>query len=166
MYLNNTYVFPNSFSYFSTSNVTVNTNMPNIEFVNESKEVVKLPKDKVIILDFWSTFCGVCYKKFPLFEKVYQEYKDNPNIEFYAIHVSYKNDEFEETIHLLDEYKYTFPLLYALDKDEVEKKLNISAFPTVAVIKNGVIRYRGQLIVNKNVVFGNTISQIKELLSE
>jgi thiol-disulfide isomerase/thioredoxin len=137
-----------------------------MKFINKEKEAVTLSKDKIVVLDFWSTYCGICYEKFPLFEKMYQKYKDNPNVEFYAIHVSYERDKFEKVIKLLDKYDYNFPLIYSLDSESVEDDLEVKYFPTTILIKNNVVRYKGVLVTNKNVIIGNTIRQLESLLNE
>ena len=166
LYLNHTYIYPNSFSYFSFNHLPINKQLPLVKFINKDKETFTLSKDKIVVLDFWSTSCGICYKKFPEFEKMYQQYKDNPNIEFYAIHVSYERDKFEKVIKLLDKYEYNFPLIYSIDSKSVEDKLEVRHFPTTILIKNSVIRYKGFLVTNKNVITGNTIRQLESLLNE
>ena len=166
LYINHAYIFPNSFSYFAFNHKVVDKSMPHVSFVNKDKTPVILSKDKIIVLDFWSTFCGICYDKFPEFESLYHQYQNNPNIEFYTVHVSYRSDKFEKTIKLLDKYNYGFQKLYALDSKEMEEKLDVKLFPTLIIIKNNKIRYRGTLITDNNVIIGNTIDNIESLLNE
>jgi len=40
---------------------------------------------KVVVIDFWATWCGWCFKGLPNLETVYQQYKDRDDIVFLAV---------------------------------------------------------------------------------
>jgi len=44
-------------------------------------------KGKVLVLDFWTTWCGVCLKAFPDFQEVYEKFKDHPDVAFLAVNM-------------------------------------------------------------------------------
>jgi thiol-disulfide isomerase/thioredoxin len=54
-------------------------------------------KNRYVLLDFWFTHCGVCYKKFPEVQKLYDKYKDDTRIALFAVH-NFSTD----TIMILD----------------------------------------------------------------
>jgi len=106
-------------------------------------------KGKVIILDFWATWCGPCKRSFPAMQQAVSKYKDDKNVAFLFI------DTWERTKGPLPDVKnyitsnkYSFNVLLDL-QDPVTKKNNVvesyqvSGIPTKFVInKNGEIVYR------------------------
>ena len=40
---------------------------------------------KIVVIDFWATWCGWCFKGLPNLQKVYEEFKDNDKIAFLAV---------------------------------------------------------------------------------
>jgi len=42
-------------------------------------------KGKVLVLDFWATWCGPCRAQYPLYEEVKKRFKDRPDVMFLAI---------------------------------------------------------------------------------
>lgn len=52
---------------------------PNFTIKDTDGKVMSLKdfRGKVVILHFWATWCKPCKEEFPLFEKMYQRFKDN-----------------------------------------------------------------------------------------
>jgi thiol-disulfide isomerase/thioredoxin len=157
---------PNLYSVYKNNKSEKNIIFPKTIFFDKNKNEVILKKDKIIILDFWSTSCTICFKKFPNLEDVYNKYINNSNIEIYAVNVPEKNDVFNRTIRILDSIGYKFPKLYAKSAKEIENSLHINSFPHLIIIKNGKIRYDGILETDKNVRFYSVESEIEKLLNE
>ncbi|SDY07084.1 Thiol-disulfide isomerase or thioredoxin [Lutibacter oricola] len=158
-------LFPNIFILQKNVGVHTNEKFDGISLVDKNKEIVKLDKSKIIILDFWTTSCGVCFKKFPDLEKYYLEFKDNPDVEFYSINVPLKRDDFSKVVKLVDDLNYEFPTLYATSKKEVEN-LGIYAYPHLLILKNGKLRYDGRLETDKYIFVNHLKSEINKLITE
>lgn len=120
---------------------------PSIDFELKSLDgaVVKLSelKGKVVVLDFWATWCGPCISSFPTLQKVYDKYKDNPNIKILAINTweRVKPEEREQHVkNFIEKNKYTFPVVFDTD---IVSKYGVEGIPTKFIIdQNGRIRFK------------------------
>lgn len=160
------YFQTNYFSFYHNKNAERAIPFPKLHITDKYGKPLSLSSDKIIVLDFWSTNCGICFKKFPELEKIYLEYKNNSNIEIYAINVPVKSDSFYKTTKILDSIGYNFPKIYAKSAKEINTRLKINSFPHLLIVKNGVIRYDGMFETNKDVLLYNTNDEIKKLLKE
>lgn len=122
-------------------------NKPAIDFALKNLEgkIVKLSdlRGKVVVVDFWATWCGPCKASFPYLQQVYNKYKDNPNVVILAVN-TWENVSGKEKEDLVKKFmadnKYTFPVLY--DEGFVEK-YGVSGIPTKFVIdKKGMIQFK------------------------
>ena len=91
--------------------------------------------DKVVLLNFWATWCGPCVGEMPAFEKLAEEYQD----EVVVLAVNCLEDE--ETVNqFLEENGYTFAIAYDVD-GSINAKYPTSGIPYTLVIgKDGVIK--------------------------
>jgi peroxiredoxin len=92
---------------------------------------------KVVILDFWATWCGPCVQAMPIIEKVAAKYKDK-GVELYAVNLQEGPDEIKA---FLEEAKLG-EVAVALDKDGKAAAAYLAeAIPqTVIVGKDGTVQ--------------------------
>ncbi|GAB3921068.1 TlpA family protein disulfide reductase [Mucilaginibacter myungsuensis] len=108
-------------------------------------QTVTLAKNKVTVLDFWFIGCGACMAEFPQYQKLYDQYKDNKNVQFYSIDVPTMRDKGANPIAYLKSFGYTFPMLISLDK-KVAEDMTITNYPTIFIIDaKGDIIYKGDI---------------------
>ena len=160
------FVFPNYFIYYQNHNAEKNSIFNGVELLNNRKKPINISNNKIVVLDFWSTSCGICFKKFPDLEIEYQKYKGNKNVEIYSVNVPIEGDKFESTIKILDSIGYTFPKLYAKSFQQIETNLKFNTFPHLLIIKDGRIRYDGFLITSDESKLYNIDDEIDRLLNE
>jgi peroxiredoxin len=95
----------------------------------DSGEKVRLMdlRGKVVLLDFWATWCGPCRRELPTVEKLHRELKDK------GLVVLTINDESPAKARsFVHGKKYTFPVLDD-SKREVHARYHVHAIPTLVV---------------------------------
>ncbi len=102
-------------------------------------------ENKLVLLDFWNTKCGVCFEKFPQLQTFYDKYKDDNTIITYAINKPIEEDVPRIAFQLVKEKGYTFPVLLPNDEN-LPEKFGVKGYPTTFVInRNGQIVYKGDI---------------------
>ncbi len=98
-------------------------------------------RGKVVILDFWATWCPPCRASIPGLEKIYKAYKDKGLV---ILAVSLDQGEWDSVKSFGSEYGITYTILKG--DDEVSDKYQVRTIPMLLVInKEGRItkRYLG-----------------------
>ena len=100
-------------------------------------------KGKVVVVDFWATWCGPCIASFPGMQKMVNKYKEDPNVKFVFIDTWERGEDKEKNASsFVSNNKYTFHVLMDND-DKVVAEFKVDGIPTKFVIdKNGVIRFK------------------------
>jgi len=105
-------------------------------------------RGKVVVLDFWATWCMPCRQELPLIERAYRSMKDQPDVAFFAIDGVMTDvpgdvgDTAERATAFFRQGRFTTPL--AWDGGGVlEKTFRLHGFPTLLVIdRAGIVRMR------------------------
>ena len=92
---------------------------------------------KTIVMDFWATWCGPCRTQHPLYEKVQQKFKSDPNVVFLAVAT---DEDHTLVAPILKERKWTGQNYFDAG---LATKLEVSSIPTTIIVdKSGNIASR------------------------
>ena len=115
--------------------------------------------DKVVLLNFWATWCPPCRREMPDFIEVYEQYKDK---DFIVIGVGI--DDEKRIADFVKQLQVSYPILVggqtAMQVSQLYGNRSGALPYSILIDKNGIIRFRtGGLISKKKL-----LSQIKPLL--
>ncbi|MCD9188961.1 MAG: TlpA family protein disulfide reductase [Pyrinomonadaceae bacterium] len=123
-------------------------NLPTkFEALNEQKNLIEENdlNNKIILLDFWTTTCGLCFKKFPKLQSIYDKYKDDSQVMILAVNSPIEEDKPNQAFEMIRERNLTFPVVVTKDEDLAEK-FAVKGYPTTFVInQNKQIVYKGDI---------------------
>ncbi len=108
-----------------------------LKTLREGKDVsLESMKGKVVVLDFWATWCAPCVAGLPTVDKVTTEFKDK-GVLFYAVDLQ---EGAEKVRAFVDKKGWTFPVLMDL-KGESARAYRVSGIPHSVIIgADGKIR--------------------------
>jgi thiol-disulfide isomerase/thioredoxin len=115
---------------------------------------------KVIVLNFFATWCGACRAEMPVLERYFAKHRSDPFL-LVAVDAEEPADRVQA---FLDELKVTFPS--GVDPGPIQKNYDIEAFPTTVVIgADGKVQFYGTgAVVNAEVAFDNLLETNQQLI--
>ena len=131
-----------------------------ISGLNGEKLNLATLKGKVVVFDFWATWCGPCRAQQPLYEEVKARFKDDPNVVFLNV----STDENRSIVKpFLDSNKWKKTVYF---EDGLSALLRVTSIPTTMIVnRRGEIQSRMNGYVPEKFVDTLT-SRIKEALAE
>lgn len=114
-----------------------------------------LNSGKIIVIDFWATWCGPCKKAFPAMQQFVNDFKDDKQVEVYFISTQETKEGYKkEALAYLKEKGLKITPYFDLVKKgggtnnasfgQYAKIFNSSGIPRKVVIKDGKIRFTSE----------------------
>lgn len=126
--------------YMKKSVVQLKQTVPEFSFTTSEGKTVNLSdyKGKVILINFFATWCGPCMVEMPLLQnEIWNKLKDNPDFVLLSLGRDHSQAEIDKFI---EQKKFTFPI-YA-DKG----KMIYSLFATQYIPRNYLIDKNGKVV--------------------
>jgi thiol-disulfide isomerase/thioredoxin len=118
-------------------------------------------RGRVVLLNFWATWCGPCRKEIPALEKLYQA-KKGPGFEILA--VSLDKTSQDKVASFVNSNQMEFPILLNPDGD-VGGRYWVRGIPTSFLLdKQGIIKWK--VVGGREWDSEEVLSRIDQLLSE
>ena len=112
------------------------------DFEGNSVSLASL-KGKVVVVDFWATWCGPCIASMPDMKKAQNKYKGNPNVKFLFVDTWEKVDnKLQNAKDFMTKKGYDFHVLLDTE-DNVVSDFKVSGIPTKFIVDGkGNIRFK------------------------
>ena len=124
--------------FMQASLIETDVPAPEFELLSTDGELVSLTnlQGKVIVVNFWATWCGPCVEEIPMFQDYFERYNDQ--IMILGINEQEDPDEVRE---FLQQFGVSYPIL--MDRSaELAPVYRLMALPvTVFVDEEGILRY-------------------------
>ncbi|MDR6197857.1 thiol-disulfide isomerase/thioredoxin [Siphonobacter sp. BAB-5404] len=111
-------------------------------------------EDKIVVIDFWATWCKPCISAFPGMQIAVDKYAKDPEVAFYFVGTMQHDNYKEKSEGYIKKMGYRFNLLHdGINKKTGEQnavfstlapRFNSSGIPRKIVLKNGMMRYSSE----------------------
>ena len=154
--------YPPNYRPEASKNTLIDKPAPEFELNTIDGKKIKLSdyRNKVVIVDFWATWCGPCRESIPDFVELNKQYKDK-GVEIIGVSLD-DNNSVESVKPFIKNFGINYTIAYGNQKI-VQDYGNINAIPTMFIIdQQGNIAASHVGLVPKNVIE----DEIKKLLNK
>jgi len=120
-------------------------------------------KGKVVLLDFWATWCPPCRAAIPHLVKLYEKYKDQGLV---VVGISLDKGNRKNVVDFIKRNRVPYPISVAPDNPIVKDMGNISSLPTLIMLdRKSEIAFK---VIGFNQEIGERLEQslLKQLKAE
>ncbi len=97
-------------------------------------------KGRVVVLDFWATWCPPCIKSLPALERLHARYAGSPDVLIASVNTDAMPDRAQALQKWMDRRKFTFPVLLETRSKVLSNAYRVQSIPTMVVIgRSGVV---------------------------
>jgi len=138
---------------------------PNFSLKDLDGNVVSLKdlKGKIIVLDFWSTWCVPCKKSFPAMQLAVNAYKNDPSVKFLFIHTwETSKTPVEDVKKYMAQSGFKFEVLMDV-KDGSGHNAAVEAYGASAIPAKFIIDKAGNIVFKLTGFTGTNVAALAEI---
>jgi len=114
----------------------------NVELLSGETFVLSEQRGKVVLIDFWATWCGPCRREMPNLKEAYKEYHDK-GLEIVGISLDTNKESLDKYI---EKEKISWKISFSGSgwKDDTARKYGVNSIPSYWLVdKKGILRHLG-----------------------
>ncbi len=97
-------------------------------------------KNKLLVINFWATWCGPCMAEMPYVQKTYDKFRGDKDVMFMIVN-SGSGNKLQDAQNWPGNRQYSFPVYFNTDP-EIGTKFNFNTIPATYIIdRSGYIRF-------------------------
>ena len=128
--------------FLSTLFINAQTLLPDLQLKSidgKNVSIQEITKDKVVVFDFWATWCVPCINELDAIAEEYEDLQDEFGFELIAVSVDNARSK-SRVKPMVNGKGWEYEVL--LDSNQkLKRALNISSVPYVIIVKNGKVVY-------------------------
>jgi len=119
----------------------------------------------VTVLAFYTSWCGACFQELPVVETVYQRFRSDPRVAFYAVDTGWDGETADKGAHALARRHLDLPI--AWDSGSASQALGIDALPSIVLLDtNGEVARTHEGFDTSENLESNLTQRINNLLNQ
>jgi thiol-disulfide isomerase/thioredoxin len=119
-----------------SSRATLNNYNWKLKGLNTTDFNFENAREKVVVLNFWATWCPPCRAEMPSLQNLYNDYKED------VVFLFLTNEESEKVIRFLEKNKYNLPSFNQYTQTP-------AAFPVSSIPATYIIDRNGSIVIDK-----------------
>ena len=130
---------PSATNKINTS-ATSQAAIPDVAFFDGENNTIRLSelKGKVVFLNFWATWCPPCIAEMPAIQKLYNQFKDNKNVQFLLVDA---DANYKKSSAFMNRKKLTMPIF--IPASSIPDTYFSGSLPTTVILdKTGRIMFK------------------------
>ena len=117
-------------------------------------------RGKVVLLDFWATWCGPCKESIPILVQIYKTHQQK---ELEVIGMNVDRGDVSSVHRYVKSMDIPYPI--TITPDEVQRKYGVTGLPTIILLdKQGKVR--DKFLGFSSVIGQRIAARVEELISE
>jgi thiol-disulfide isomerase/thioredoxin len=144
----------------------VNIPAPSFTLTDVDGKAVSLAdyKGKVVVLDFWATWCGPCKASFPAMQMAVNKFKDDDDVKFLFIHTWERDSNATEMAKkYVTDNGYNFRVLMDLKDNQTGTNKVVESFKVIGIPAKFVVDKKGSIRFKLTGFSGGNEAAVAEL---